>query len=227
MKTPARVFTLAGVLLGAGVLCSFHAGIRTNDRIASVTFEAPSDIPLYREVKVEVRDNGLAYAPGATLPFTGDAVELQDETAQPSIARRTPYLKGRRHGIVTSFTRAGTLREERVYEWGRPLKVTAYHANGHMKYQVALNSNDVAEGRIQRWYDNGVLASESQLDATGRSHGIEKEYDEQGHLAGEYVRDQGGLRQIVFESPDLTLVRQQDALSAEAGPLPAMNINVP
>ncbi|MEZ0389457.1 MAG: hypothetical protein ACAI34_20425, partial [Verrucomicrobium sp.] len=77
------------------------------------------------------------------------------------------------------------------------------------------------------WYDNGVLASESQLDATGRSHGIEKEYDGQGHLAGEYVRDQGGLRQIVFESPDLTLLRQQDALSAEAGPLPAMNINVP
>src|SRR5687767_10921039 len=69
--------------------------------------------PLLQELKVEVRDDGLAYTPGAATPFTGDSIELHYNRTPPRLSVRTPYLRGKKHGVKTTYSSGGKLREER------------------------------------------------------------------------------------------------------------------
>ncbi|WP_038172629.1 hypothetical protein [Verrucomicrobium sp. BvORR106] len=202
-------FAQAAVLfLSAALFCSCEMeakGRAALDRAGSPPAE--DAVPGYQEVKVEIREDGLAYLPAAELPFTGDAVELHYDRTPPRLARRTPYVKGRRHGMTVSFTSGGKLREERTFEQGRPAFLVVYHGNGKKKYQYALNEKEVGEGPILRWYDNGVLWSEGQLDSEGRFHGEEKDYDREGRLMGHYVKEHGRLKEIRFETPEMMAER--------------------
>ncbi|WP_156346101.1 hypothetical protein [Verrucomicrobium spinosum] len=119
-------------------------GRAASDRAGTRPPEA--EVPGYQEVKVEIRDDGLAYLPGAEVPFTGDAIELHYDRTPPRLARRTPYVKGRRHGMMVSFTSGGKLREERTFDQGKPAFLVVYHGNGKKKYEFALNEKDVERG---------------------------------------------------------------------------------
>ncbi|MGI8603874.1 MAG: toxin-antitoxin system YwqK family antitoxin [Verrucomicrobiales bacterium] len=151
-------------------------------------------------VKVEVREEGVAYLPGASQPFTGEAIDIHAE--RPAVAKRTPYVNGRRHGKLTTWTPGGKLREERTYENGRPLSSIVYHSNGQKKIEVGLNEKDLAEGPYRRWHDNGVLQVESAFDEHERFHGEEKNYDPEGKLVAHYKMERGHLKEIIFETPE-------------------------
>ena len=159
-------------------------------------------VPL-TELKVEIRSDGLSYLPGATQPFTGDAIELHSDRIPPPLAKRTPYVNGRKHGVVTTHTSGGKLREERSYVHGRPVSSMVYHGNGQKKIEVRLNEKDLAEGPYKRWHDNGALQAESTFDSEERFHGEEKDYDREGKLVGHYRSVHGQLVEIVFETPEM------------------------
>lgn len=155
------------------------------------------------EVKVEVRPDGLAYLPGASTPFTGDAIEVHPNHTPLRASRRTPHVDGRRHGTMTRTTPGGRIIENRVYENGRPVSSDVFHGNGKKKISVQLNAQDKAEGPYQRWHDNGVLQAESTFDANEKFHGEEKDYDREGKLIGHYRIEHGKLKEILFETPEM------------------------
>lgn len=169
-----------------------------------------------KEVIVEIRADNLAYLSGAPGPFTGDAIELHYDRLPPSIARRTPHLNGLKHGVVTSFTSGGKLREERRFENGRPISSNVHHGNGQKKIEVRLNEKNLAEGPYRRWHDNGVLQAESDFDADERFHGEEKDYDRNGNLVGHYRNNHGVLVEVIFETPEMKAERLE-----KAAPVPA------
>lgn len=153
-------------------------------------------------VPVEVRADGLAYRPGDTTPFTGEAVELHPDITPGAAMRRIPYVDGRKHGSVTRWTPKGKLLEDRKYEHGVPKTCTNYHSNGQKKIEVILNAHDKAEGPYFRWHDNGVLQVESGFDSEERFHGEEKIYDRDGKLVGHYRNEHGKFMEILFETPE-------------------------
>lgn len=163
--------------------------------------------PAAQEVKVEVRDDKLAYLPGAATPFTGDAIEIHADRTPATVKRLIPYVEGKKHGKVTTYTPGGKIREERAYDHGKPVSSDVYHTNGQRKIAVLLNEKDLAEGLYRRWYDNGVLESECNFDADERFHGIEKDYDRSGKLVAEYRKEHGKLVEIIFETPEMKAIR--------------------
>lgn len=155
------------------------------------------------EVKVEIRSDGLAYLPGATQPFTGNAIDLHFDRTPPRIAKQTPYVAGKKHGTVTTYTSGRKLREERTYNDGKAVSSIVYHGNGQKKLEVGLNEKDLAEGPYKLWHDNGVLRAEAVFDADERFHGEEKNYDREGKLIGHYRKDHGTLTGIIFETAEM------------------------
>jgi hypothetical protein len=164
-------------------------------------------LPLLQEVKVEVRADGLAYLPGASVPFTGDAIALHFERTPPRLYIRTPYRDGKLDGVKATYTVGGKLREERSYKMGRPLTCVVYYGNGQKKLELQLNERDMGEGPYRRWHDNGVLEAESLLDANERLHGEEKDYDREGKLVAHYRNDHGILVEVMFETPQVKAER--------------------
>lgn len=164
-------------------------------------------IPILEEVKVEVRDDGLAYLPGAAAPFTGDAIELHYDRTPPRLAKCTPYREGKVDGVVVTYTSGGKLRQERTYKMGRPVSSIVYHPNGQKKIEAGLNERDLAEGPYRRWHDNGVLEAEATFDANERFHGEEKDYDREGKLVGHYRKEHGKLVEVIFETPETKAAR--------------------
>jgi len=152
-------------------------------------------------VVVEERD-GLAYRPGETTPFTGEAVELYPDLTPAAVLRRIPYVEGKKHGSVTRWTPKGKITEDRRYEHGVPKTCVNYHSNGQKKIQVVLNAQDKAEGPHFRWYDNGVLQVESAFDSEERFHGEEKLYNREGTLIGHYRNEHGKFMEALFETPE-------------------------
>jgi hypothetical protein len=175
-----------------------------SDNDAEARGEAPSKsrFPILQEVKVEVREDGLAYLPGAATPFTGDAIELHYDRTPPRLAMRTPYRDGKKDGMVVTCTSGGKLRQERTYREGRPVSSLVYHPNGQKKIEVGLNERDLAEGAFRRWHDNGVLEAEATFDADERFHGEGKDYDREGKLVGHYRKVHGKLVEVLFETPE-------------------------
>jgi antitoxin component YwqK of YwqJK toxin-antitoxin module len=163
--------------------------------------------PVLIEIKVEIKQDGLAYLTGSKTPFTGDAIDLHYDRTPPPLAQRTPYLKGLKHGPVTTYTSGGKLRQERTYKNGIPASSIVYHGNGQKKIEVNLNAKDLAEGPYKRWHDNGVLQAESTFDADERFHGEEKDYDREGKLIGHYRHDHGNLIEVIFETPEMKIER--------------------
>ncbi len=160
-----------------------------------------------QEVKVEIRPDGLAYLPGSAVPFTGDAIEIHADRTPPTLAKRTPYTNGKKNGAVTTYSPGGRKREERRYENGRPVSCDVFYSNGRKKIEVLLNGKDLAEGPYKRWYDNGVLESEATFDENEFFHGIEKDYDREGKLAGHYRKEHGILLEVIFENPEMKKIR--------------------
>jgi hypothetical protein len=153
-------------------------------------------------VPVEIRADGLAYRPGDSNPFTGEAVELNQEVTPPAVLRRIPYVDGKKHGSVTRWTPKGKMIEDRRYENGLPKTCVNFHSNGQKKIQVVLNAHDKAEGPYFRWYDNGILQVESGFDSEERFHGEEKIYDRTGTLVGHYRNEHGKFMEVIFETPE-------------------------
>jgi hypothetical protein len=164
-------------------------------------------LPILQEVKVEIRKDGLAYLPGATLPFTGDAISLHYDRTPPRLFVRTPYRDGKIDGIKTTYSSGGKLREERTYKYGTPVTCVVYHGNGQKKIELQLNSRDKGEGPYRRWHDNGQLEAESLLDAEERLHGEEKDYDRDGKLVAHYRNEHGRLVEVISENPELKAAR--------------------
>lgn len=179
--------------------------------LAACKPEAPPPAPKVKktpkvaaqEVKVEVLPDGLAYSPGSTVPFTGDAIEIHADRIPPTLAKRTPYTNGKKNGAVTTYSPGGRKREVRRYENGRPVSCDVFYGNGQKKFEVFLNGKDVAEGPYKRWHDNGVLESEATFDENEFFHGIEKDYDREGKLVGHYRKDHGILLEVIFETPEM------------------------
>ncbi|MFM7180403.1 MAG: toxin-antitoxin system YwqK family antitoxin [Verrucomicrobiales bacterium] len=162
--------------------------------------------PAIDRLTLEMRDDGLMYAPGAEKPFTGKDVEplLGGNPPQPreGFSVVWPYLDGKIHGAKETYFSNGRLREARIYEQGIAKQSTVNFPSGKKKLFAKLNAKDVAEGEYKRWYENGQLHTEGAHDADERFQGEFKEYDEHGNMTGHYLWEHGKLMKIFFETPE-------------------------
>jgi hypothetical protein len=158
-------------------------------------------------VAVEMRADGLAYLPGATQPFTGDAIAPYAE--MPWLVKlKEPYTGGKRDGDKLELFKSGKTKALRRYEKGVPKYAASYHKNGQMKFELNLNAQDKGEGPYQRWYEDGTLESTAGLDAEERWHGELKEWTRAGELKSHHIFKNGLLQQIIFETEESKAARQ-------------------
>jgi hypothetical protein len=173
-------------------------------------------------VTVEVRPDGLAYLPGAAVPFTGEAISPFPDV--PSLIKfKEPYTDGKRDGDKLELYKNGTTKTLRRYEKGAPKYAASYHKNGQIKFELNLNAQDKGEGPYKRWYASGVVEGTSGLDAEERWHGDFKEWDPEGKLKTHHIFNHGLLQQIVFETEESQKTRKAAGLELqkpEAAPAP-------
>lgn len=179
------------------------------------------DPSVSHELKVELREDGLAYLPGDSKPFSGEAVELHPDNGR--VARRTPYVYGKKHGSMTTWTPGRKLREDRRYEHGVARASTVYYTLDYKalkKFEVSLNAKDMAEGPYRRYYPGGELQVEATFDEHEKFHGDEKCYDRNGKLIGHYRHDHGNTLIPVFETH---LMKVERLWKMQQGPEPHPN----
>ncbi|MFN0127958.1 MAG: toxin-antitoxin system YwqK family antitoxin [Verrucomicrobiales bacterium] len=200
IHTPA--FATALLVFIAPVLVQCDRGTPTSQSADKKSKSQRPAAPPAVAIPVEVRADGLAYRPGESTPFTGEAIELHPDVDPPAVVRRIPYVDGKKHGAVTRWTPKGKQLEDRRYDHGVPQSCLNFHSNGERKIQVVLNAHDKAEGPYFRWHDNGVLQVESAFDSEERFHGEEKIYDREGKLVGHYRNEHGKFMEVIFETPE-------------------------
>lgn len=154
--------------------------------------------------KLEVREDGRAYAQGEAQPFNGWAATLE---SLPTRANKdlgfsvlTPYHNGRMEGTRWFFYPGGARDQEKLYKDGNPQEVLAYFSSGAKKYQAQLNAQDQMHGAHTRWYPDGVVHART-LHAGGQFHGEAREYSEDGALKAHYTWERGVIVKIHFETP--------------------------
>lgn len=100
------------------------------------------------------RKNGLAYAKGATTPFSGKAVaHFPNGDVQTSV----DYKEGLPDGEIKSWYKKDALQVEGYMQKGKRSGTwKLYHENGKLKKQTAYN-DDIQEGPETFWLDNGTL----------------------------------------------------------------------
>lgn len=213
------------VQLVTGTLMALLAsGALTSCKQEKPTVVAKAGREAVQAVTVEVRPDGLAYLPGATIPFTGEAI-----TAYPDapwlVKLKEPYTAGKRDGDKLELFKNGTPKTLRRYDKGMPKYAASFHKNGQKKFELQLNAQDKGEGPYQRWYEDGTVESTSGLDAEERWHGVMKEWTRTGELKTHHVLEHGLLREIIFETPESRQAREAIGLILEkaaaiAAPLP-------
>lgn len=176
-------------------------------------------IPL-QAVTVEIHDDALGYLPGETTPFTGDAITPFGDT--PWLVKiREPWSAGKKHGEVIEYFKNGEPKSVRRYDHGLPKHAAAFHKNGQMKFELALNAQDNGEGPYRRWYPDGKLECEAGFDSEERWDGSSKEYSKNGELRSHYIFEHGALRQIVFENEEGKAFRKAHNVELEPESAPA------
>jgi hypothetical protein len=209
----------AFAILAACLLPACQPPADWEGKTAAGSKDKPAGPPAIDDIKLEKRDDGLFYQVGASEPFTGtdvepDTVKATEESRLGFVISAT-YAAGKPHGTRTTYYAAGGVQEERVYENGVPKKTTTYYPSskgGGKKVEVELNAKDVGEGKITRWYPNGKVQTDANLDAEEKWHGEFKDYNEQGELKGHYRWEHGALREIIFETPEQKTQREKDGV---------------
>lgn len=164
-------------------------------------------------VVVEQRADGLFYLPGATEPFTGDAI-TPNPNALWQVQKREPFLNGKRHGDVLTYYHSGAVKSLRRYEHGVPKYAAAFYKNGQKKFELPLNENDKGEGPYRRWHENGRLHAEATFDSEERWHSDFKEWNDKGELTGHRVFEHGKLVKIIFENEEGKAEREKAGVPA-------------
>ncbi|MCP9236284.1 toxin-antitoxin system YwqK family antitoxin [Lewinella sp. JB7] len=129
----------------------------------------------------------------AGVPFTGTAVENYPDG---TIAVRTDYLNGRRHGLHRKYFPDGRLSFASHYVSGRQDGETrSWWSNGNLR-SVSRFVDGVASGVQEQWYDSGAPFKTLRL-VDGREEGLQQAWRENGQLYNNYEARDGrtfGLR---------------------------------
>lgn len=168
-------------LYGGWLLCSGPTSAR-GPEVPDVTIA--HDTPGLRSV------NGVLLVGRA--PFSGH-VEQRDGDR---LVARTPYLRGKQHGVVEGWYGDGGLRHRRIYRDGRREGTHhGYWPDGSPQF-VYHYQHDLFEGEQVAFYKNGVEA-ERRHYREGREDGQQRFYDGGGRLIGNYTFRNGRRYGIV------------------------------
>lgn len=196
------------VVLSAGGLMSCR---KEDPKKATVV--AAQQVPLV-PVLVAIRSDGLGYLPGASTPFTGEAV-LPYPDMPWLVKQKERFTAGKRDGDKLELYKNGQTKALRRYEVGVPKHAASYYKNGQMKFEVNLNASDKAEGPHKRWHENGTLESTATIDVREQWHGELKEWTDAGVLRSHYVFRHGVLEKIIFETPEGAASRTNAGMELE------------
>jgi hypothetical protein len=211
MKTPALIFLCAAVL--PGLMAVFTSCGEKKKATVSRTDREP-----ITPITVEVRPDGLAYLPGATTPFTGDAISAHPDMPW-CVKMKEPYRDGKRDGDKLELFKDGKTKTRRRYDKGVPKYAATYHKNGQIKFELNLNAQDKGEGPYKRWFEDGKVESTASFDSEERWHGDMKEWDRAGTLIGHHVWEHGSLRKVILESEEMTKSRKEKGVEVQPAPV--------
>jgi antitoxin component YwqK of YwqJK toxin-antitoxin module len=125
-------------------------------------------------------------------PFSGWVIEREGE----HLVARSPYLRGKEHGIAAGFYPDGSPRYLRVYEHGRREGThRGYWQNGLVQY-VYRYEGDLLEGEQVAFFKTGAPA-ELRHYHQGREDGLQRSYDGDGRIVANYTWKNGRRYGIV------------------------------
>lgn len=147
-------------------------------------------------VVIEAGDPGLSNLNGVVMyegkPFSG----VVEQRSENTLLTRTPYLRGKTHGIVEGWYPEGTARFQKVYREGRREGVhRGYWPEGTPQF-VYQYSNDRFDGEQSAFFRTGVL-SEHRSYRDGHEEGQQRFYNTEGRLVANYTFKQGRRYGIV------------------------------
>jgi hypothetical protein len=166
-----------------------------------------------KAIPVEIRADKLGYMPGDQFPYTGEAVELFPDS--PSrVMRHVTYAKGLRQGRELTFYKNGVIKIEKLWDNGVAKSEKFFYKDGQLKTEMGCAPEGTPMGPHKIYHPNGQLMVVNTLSRDSRPTGNEKRYNSEGKLIGEYLYDNGLLKEIVSETEEGKAIREQQEADA-------------
>lgn len=162
------------------------------------------------KVEIEFKD-GLAYEKGSTQPFSGQFIETYED-ADDKIKVDTTYVDGLKSGAELHYRRNGKIAREYGFSEGIARYVLVRYDSGLAKMISFYedNSDPAAEkfiGPHVRFHENGFPGTNGIWAADHKQWNKRfMQWDTKGLLLGDYLFDEGRLKEIYFE----TEIQQKD-----------------
>ena len=166
-------------LLPAAFVAAFH--------LASCSPAGPKAPAVSNSVDLVQNEDGLAYATGSSVPYSGEVIGYRAGQGVESVA---VYREGRPHGLWQRFGSKNRLKREERYESGSKVHERQWYDDGVLKFDAQMRDG-VRFGRIQLWWPDGRLRRTSSIGSDFKMHGHALEYAEDGTVLTDAIFDHG------------------------------------
>ncbi len=162
-----------------------------------VSCGAPDTPPAQESVSIQVvkKTDGLTYALGSNIPFTGEVLTITHGNSRQS---SETYVNGQPHGLWTRYWSNGG-KPKRQQEWknGEMIHQRQWFENGVLKEDMEMKQG-ILFGHVRLWWPNGRIRRIAFVGEKLSPHGHVLEYNEDGTVLVDAIFHRGqfvsGLR---------------------------------
>lgn len=147
----------------------------------------PQEARETRSVHLNKKEDGLSYAAGSSIPFTGEVAFFSTGLGRQAVET---YQDGRPHGLWQRFWSNGKLKREGRYELGSMVHERQWYEDGVPKRDCEMK-NGVPFGKITLWWPDGRLQRTSLIGGDLKPHGHVLEYAVDGTLLTDAIFHHG------------------------------------
>lgn len=99
-----------------------------------------------------------------------------------AIFEEGPEVDGERHGVWSRFHSDGAMRSQVTYDSGRPNGPYSLYDNSGNVMEEGTWTRSANTGELRRYYPNGILRQIFTFEGTGKRHGEQRYYHDNGQL---------------------------------------------
>ena len=138
-------------------------------------------------IRLDTKEDGLAYAPGSVAPYTGEVVGF---TSAGTRQMAEKWESGQSHGIWFKYWSNGQVKREDIHQRGSIIHRRQWYEDGTLKLDAEMK-NGLGYGKVRLWWPDGRLRRSVLLGAELQPHGHVLEYAEDGTIIADAIFHHG------------------------------------